>query len=105
MLRNVIVSLCLVFWLGDIVSDLCDGISALDDYSPVVELAGKSGRDGSRFSSRTSDNLRSILGSLSLSDSFRFHRPLDPMAHFHWQGIESDRYAGGIFSLKQVLLI
>ena len=105
MLPKCILSLCLVLWLGDIISDLSDGTSALDDYSPGVELVDKSARDGGHFNNRTGDHSRSILGSISLSDSFSFYHPQDPIDGSLSQRIELVRYGREIFSLKQVLLI
>jgi hypothetical protein len=97
--------LCLVLWLGDIVSDLSDGVSALDDYSPGIASLDKSNRDGGRFSNRTGDNSPSVHGSVILSDPFDLYHPQEPIDYAFSRRIISVIYAREIFSLNHVLLI
>ncbi len=105
MLPKFILSLCLVLWLGDIISDLSDGTSAVDDYSPGVELVDKSARDGGHFNNRTGDNPPSILGFITPSDPFSLYHPQDLIDPSPLRRILSVIYGREIFSLKHVLLI
>jgi hypothetical protein len=97
--------LCLVLWLGDIVSDLSDGTSALDDYSPGVKMVNRSSRDGGRFNNRTGDSPPSILGFMTLSDPFGLYQSQDPIDGSFSRGIEFVLNRRQFFSLKRVLII
>lgn len=97
--------MCLVLWLGDIVSDLSNGTNALDDYSPGVELVDKIARDGGRFSSRTGDHPPSILGFITLSDPFGLYHPEDVIDPSPLRRFVFSIYGREIFSLNHVLLI
>ena len=104
MLRKFIVSLCLVLWVTDIVSDLCDGTSPLDDYSPGIELVSKSGRDSGRFGNPTGDGGRSIFAPLTLAEKFALYQP-QHLTYSLSRRIGFVVYGREIFSLNQVLLI
>jgi len=104
-LQKFILGLCLVLWLSDIASDLSDGTSALDDYSPGVELVDKIARDGGHFSSRTGDRPPGILGFITLSDPFGLYHPEDVFDPSPLWRFVSPIYGREIFSLNHVLLI
>jgi len=97
--------LCLVLWLGDIVSDLNDGTSALDDYSPGVELVNKSSRDGGRLNNRTGDGPPGAPGFTTISDPFGLYHHQDPIDYSFSREIELVLYGRKIFSLNRILII